>query len=289
MDLRLVQRTGEYIVLTWLPVTLSQDAYSNGYKVSSYKIYVNGIYCTETVSACVDSVEISMERLRNFGRRHDFSRMRFVVRTLSVLGESVDSNIVDIGSDESGGLADVNGFSEAGLADEKYRASANSEETAMANNTNLENDSAELERESNPDLLENDVGVSSSNNETFKSEAAFSNNVTDKVNCSENLEQTSGNAGQPSEPDGKSTGSEQGELNSLGKDELDESTDVKVGVGEGVSSTSDVSAMIVRRPPIVTRYEDVETDSESYSTDSKTQDTEEELIERFEPLEVGKR
>jgi hypothetical protein len=237
----------------------------------------------------VDSVEISMERLRNFGRRHDFSRMRFVVRTLSVLGESVDSNIVDIGSDESGCLADVNGFSEAGLADEKYRASANSEETAMANNTNLENDSAELERESNPDLLGNDVGVSSSNNETFKSEAAFSNNVTDEVNCSENLEQTSGNAGQPSEPDGKSTGSEQGELNSLGKDELDESTDVKVGVGEGVSSTSDVSAMIVRRPPIVTRYEDVETESESYSTDSKTQDTEEELIERFEPLEVGKR
>ncbi len=278
VDLRLAQRTAEKIVLTWLPVTLSQDGYSNGYKVSGYKVYVNGIFCTETVSACVDSVEISMEKLTNLGRRHDFSRMRFVVKTLSVVGESVDSNVVDIGSDESEDVTDGNAFSEVGPTVEKSEASV--KETALVNNS---------------DLLEKDVGVDPSSSEAVRSEATFLNNVTNEDNCGENLEQasssensTSENTGLHSESDGKPSGSEGAELNSVGKDANYDSAGPSTGVGKGVSSAADVPATIVRRPPIVTRYEDVETESESYSTESKTQDTEEELIERFEHLEVGK-
>ena len=103
MNLRLERQTAEEIILTWLPVTISQSGYSNGFKVSGYKVYVNDIYCMETDSAAVDNVSITNERLRNLGKRHDLTRMQFVVRTLSVLGESADSNVVEVLSAETSG------------------------------------------------------------------------------------------------------------------------------------------------------------------------------------------
>ena len=261
VDLRLAQRTSENIVLTWLPVTLSEDGYSNGYKVSGYKVYVNGIYCTETVSACVDNVEISVERLNNLGRRHDFSRMCFVVRTLSVLGESVDSNVVDVSSEDCGNCADVKESSENGLSNKTDRI------IEKASEADTEDDCQKLKSDS-----ENEISLSS--------------NLSDKDNSGEQaiLNFSSENTRLHSESDENSNDSEEAELKSVSKNE-DDVSDVKIGTTESVSTTADVPAAIVRRPPIVTRYEDVGTESES--TESKTQETEEELIERFDHLEVS--
>ena len=270
------------IILTWLPVTLSQDGYSNGYKVSGYKVYVNGVFCMEIVSACVDNVEISMEHLKNLGRRHDFSRMRFVVRTLSVMGESVNSNVVDVRWDESQDLANLDACSEVGITDEKR--TTNSKESPKL----IKTDCAQLERNDNSGLLESDPRSVPSSSEASRSEAVLPNDVTDKDNDRENLEQASSSKDSASEqhiePNRTSLGSE---VNCVDKDAVEGSLRPNTGVEEGISKITDCPAMIVRKPPIVTRYEDLETESESNSTESKTQDTEEELIERFEQLEVG--
>ncbi|XP_028410409.1 uncharacterized protein LOC114533033 [Dendronephthya gigantea] len=83
----------------------------------------------------------------------------------------------------------------------------------------------------------------------------------------------------------KSNVSEVAELNSGSKDDNENVKDG--GLEKDTTSATDVPPTLVRRPPIVNRY-DVETESESYSTESKTVDTEDELIERFEHFEWGK-
>ena len=257
VNLRLAQRTLKDIVLTWLPVSLSEDGYSNGYKVSGYKVYVNGIYCTETVSACMDNVEISMERLNNLGRRHDFSRMCFVVRTLSVLGESVDSNMVDIGSEDFKNCPAEKGSNEVGSSNEKDWT------VEKAKKVDMEDDYGKLKSDSDIEVILPSI-------------------ASDK--CAEKLDSSSENTGQHSEADEKSNNSEEGELRSARKED-DNSVDVKTGSTKIVSSTVVGPALAVRKAPTVTRYEEVETESDS--TETRTQETEEETIERFDHLEVS--
>ena len=284
VDLRLAQRTSDKIILTWLPVTLSQDGYSNGYKVSGYKVYVNDIFCLEIASACVDNAEISMERLRNLGRRHDFSRMRFVVRTLSVLGESVNSNVVDVGWDESEELKGPNAKEEG---KEENRTSAK-ENTKVKK---LENEFAQLEGTRNSNHLESDLRSIPSSSEASKSETTSLDHVADENDVGENLGKAESSTDSPSEqhsePGESSFGSKEDGLNSVDEDAVETSLRLDTEEEGGMSTTADGPAMIVRRQPIVTRYEELETESESPSTESKTQDTEDELIERFEQLEVG--
>ena len=209
MDLRLAQRTSETIMLTWLPVTLSQDGYSNGYKVCGYKVYVNGIYCTETTSACVDSASITMERLNSFGRRHDFSRMRFVVRTLSVLGESVDSNAVDIESDKSGATITGVGFRSEKDGSIPFH---DAKQTVVVGN--FASNCSEPRLNSHSELSENGVDPNPSYEEAIQSERC-SNTVTDKGQESKDV--ISETTSLHSEHDRESAGTEETELDSEGK------------------------------------------------------------------------
>ncbi|XP_028400821.1 peripheral-type benzodiazepine receptor-associated protein 1-like [Dendronephthya gigantea] len=308
VDLRLSQRTSENVVLTWLPVTLSLDGYSNGYKVSGYKIYVNDIYCTEVVSACVDSITIPVEKLRNLGKRHDFSRMRFVVRTLSVLGESLDSNAVEICSEDheiedrtcgrvEGAVLSVNN------ADKKdFKAGSNSDLPKNIDGGNLlsdgnvivsrdlanslEGNSTALESKNNSELPKNSVGQSLSGKEGTRNQGTFSSNESDQKDSGDSVHQATSSIDSTSESrtSRKSNVSEVTELNSGSKDDNENVKDG--GLEKDTTSATDVPPTLVRRPPIVNRY-DVETESESYSTESKTMDTEDELIERFEHFEIS--
>ena len=233
---------------------------------------MNNIYCTETVSACADSIEISMERLRNLRRRNDFSRMRFVARTLSVLGESVDSNVVVVRWDDSQDLP----------VDKKYAVVNHSSKGDDIIKKAEENDSYE-KVETVPSILENNV-------ENQEGEPSFSNHVVNKDKCSGNLEVATSSKNsilekdRPySEPDGKSTSSEN-DSDVRDRDMNGNLTNIKLEVGKSATGTADAPATVVRKPPIVTRYEEVETASDS--TESKTQDTEEELIERFKHFQV---
>ncbi|XP_028400884.1 RIMS-binding protein 2-like isoform X2 [Dendronephthya gigantea] len=295
VDLRLSQRTSENVVLTWLPVTLSLDGYSNGYKVSGYKIYVNDIYCTEIVSACVDSIAIPVEKLRNLGKRHDFSRMRFVVRTLSVLGESLDSNAVEIWSedheieDRTCGKVEGAVLSNSDFPKNIDEGNLLSDGNAIVSSdlaNSLEANSTALKSKNNSELPKNSVGESWSDKEGTRNQGAFSSNESDQEDSGDGLHQATSSKDSTSESrtSRKSNVSEVTELNSGSKDDNENVKDG--GLGKDTTNAADVPPTLVRRPPIVNRY-DVETESESYSTESKTMDTEDELIERFEHFEIS--
>lgn len=274
VDLRLSQQTSDKIVLTWLPVTLSVDGYSNGYKVSGYKIYVNGVYCTETASACVDSTEISAEKLRNLVKRNGITRMRFVVRTLSIVGESVDSNFVDIESGIIGAEPSKINFIDT-------KEASCTKDPAAFNLSNLENDF----------LPDNTKVVSTSNKKVFNNEVSCPNedNMKQKTIASRDACTPQNFV---AEKGGKAEGSEDVKGVSTVTEGIPSTTEGQRNHVEIVADTSrttpsavDAPAMQGRRAPIVTRYEEIGS-TETESTETKSQETEEEFIERFEQVQV---
>lgn len=276
MNLRLERQTAEEIILTWLPVTISQSGYSNGFKVSGYKVYVNGIYCMETDSAAVDNVSITNERLRNLGKRHDLTRMQFVVRTLSVLGESADSNVVEVLSAETSGSTGklATGGRLHSEGNETRRNSDGSEKDGMVKgddeqlNDNVPN--ALHPSTSLSDKLPTDSGAERHGNVLQTPDLLSASDPT-KVASEDCLPLQLG------KPPG---------LRSAGENSAGNGKVAEQGTGQG-GDPSEESGMLPpegRRKPVVVRYDvddDDETETESCTTAESKTETEEESVEVF--------
>lgn len=316
VNLRLEQQTLEKIILTWLPVTITPAGYSNGFKVSGYKVYVNGIYCTETDSSSVDSVSIPTERLCNLGKRHDFTRMRFVVRTLSVLGESADSNVVEIPSGETS-YTNTSRPALEGLDSEENKTKTGTE-TAAADICET-NPNATAQDESSARHTSNKVFSDLESDTTISDQLSAGSDLEKKHNQCRSVEGPRWSAaatdteesteneleiGQEdfikktceqvyrTEPAGEYNSEKQhGEPGSAGEvglrpatentDKNRKVTEPEIGQGH-ISETRDVLPIDSRRKPVVVLYdiEDDETETESCTAESKTE-TEEEPVEIF--------
>lgn len=78
--------SADFVVISWLPVTIDAAGSSNGVKISGYSIYINGQKVMEIMSPTAGTVSVEMSRL------HMFQGPRMVsVRTVSPVGESEDS------------------------------------------------------------------------------------------------------------------------------------------------------------------------------------------------------
>ncbi|XP_063000419.1 peripheral-type benzodiazepine receptor-associated protein 1-like [Elgaria multicarinata webbii] len=78
--------SGEFLNITWLPVTIDAVGSSNGVKVTGYAVYINGQKVTEIMSPVSGNVLLPVSQLHMFQESWKVS-----VRTVSPFGESEDS------------------------------------------------------------------------------------------------------------------------------------------------------------------------------------------------------
>uniref|UniRef100_A0A670KIR2 RIMS binding protein 2 n=1 Tax=Podarcis muralis TaxID=64176 RepID=A0A670KIR2_PODMU len=78
--------SAEFLIVSWLPVTIDAAGSSNGVKVTGYAIYINGQKVTEVASPTAGSISLAMSQLNMFQGSWKVS-----VRTVSPFGESEDS------------------------------------------------------------------------------------------------------------------------------------------------------------------------------------------------------
>ncbi|XP_028566166.2 peripheral-type benzodiazepine receptor-associated protein 1-like [Podarcis muralis] len=78
--------SAEFLIVSWLPVTIDAAGSSNGVKVTGYAIYINGQKVTEVASPTAGSISLAMSQLSMFQGSWKVS-----VRTVSPFGESEDS------------------------------------------------------------------------------------------------------------------------------------------------------------------------------------------------------
>ena len=80
--------------MNWIPVTITEKGTSNGARVTGYKVYINGLPCTEVTSPTADCVTAVSWMVERATKKSHSDVVRVVVRTQSCEGESADSNEV---------------------------------------------------------------------------------------------------------------------------------------------------------------------------------------------------
>ncbi|XP_060616032.2 RIMS-binding protein 2-like [Anolis sagrei] len=78
--------SSEFLIISWLPVTIDTAGSSNGVKVTGYAVYINGWKVTEVMSPTAGRVSLEASQLRMF-----HGPCKVFVKTLSPYGESVGS------------------------------------------------------------------------------------------------------------------------------------------------------------------------------------------------------
>jgi len=82
--------------VNWIPVTITEKGTSNGARVTGYKVYINGLPCTEVTSPIADCVTAVSWMVERAVKKSHSEVLRVVVRTQSCEGESADSNVIEL-------------------------------------------------------------------------------------------------------------------------------------------------------------------------------------------------
>eukprot|EP00794_Sanderia_malayensis_P014162 gene14162-15641_t len=90
------------ILVSWLPVTITDIGTSNGSIVQGYAVYMNYAEVCRTESATDDHVVIPCDQLRHVSNDFTFKTMKFWVTSQSSNGESALSNIVSLSEEVIG-------------------------------------------------------------------------------------------------------------------------------------------------------------------------------------------